>query len=247
MCDTLKQWLTRLESLLYDKEGITWTAEDKTEALNLAIAAVAAYMPDAYTRTIEHELVAGEEQKLPSGVSNIIGDIRTVCKDKDGTTTTLSPVKKGEEYENVAFKFFGDKRCVGSDTEQKDSTNTCSKWALTSWTYDSRSPTRLIVSPPVPNGAKSTIKLTVAECPTCLTYPADLDKELPCGYRAEITDYALSVLYSMPQENEQSLSNSVIHRKQYMDGMAVHYKAASRLGSGYYKGREGSGDPMVVR
>ena len=247
MCDNLKQWLKRLDTLSFDKESITWTAEDKTEALNLAVAAVAAYMPDAFSRTIEHELVAGEEQKLPNGVSNIIGDIRTICVDKDGNETTLSPVKKGEEYENVAFKFFGDKRCVGSDPEQKDSENTCSKWALTSWTYDSRAPSRLIVSPPVPKGAKAKIKLTVAECPSCLSYPSDLETELPCDYRAEITDYALSVLYSIPQENEQALSHATTHRRQYLEGMSQHYRSASRLGSGYYKGKEGNGDPMVVR
>jgi hypothetical protein len=246
MCDTLDDWLRTLGLLMFDPSHVTWSKETKTAAINQAISAVTAVRPDGFSTVIEVKLKPGEEQSLPNGVTNIVGDIRQVCVDKSGTTVTLPPVKKGDESESTAFKFFAGKGCVAEPDKFTEGSE-CDRWQIASWTYDTNTPTRLLVDPPVPSGITPTIKVAVHGCPKCYVYPADATTELPCGFKTEITEYALYMLYSIDAESEFYAAKSQRHFSNFATMMDRSYRAVSRVGSGYSKGKVGSGDPQVVR
>lgn len=242
----LSQLISDLGHLTADENHITWSEQKKTVAINLALAAISSIRPDANTETIDFELSEGSEQTLPAGVSTIIGDIRPICIAADGKEVVQTPVKKADESEMTAFKYYKTKCSTSSGEFASD--NTCSKWQMSGWTYDSRSPTRLIVDPPVPAGVKPKIKLTVTKCPDSLSYPADKAKDIGCKYMAELYEYALYVLYDIEQESEMSHSRSQKHLTTFRTMMQDGYRAESKFGSGYYKGQvgSGSGDPRVV-
>lgn len=238
----LSQLISDLGHLSADENHITWSEEKKTVAINLALAAISSIRPDANTETIDFELSEGSEQLLPAGVSTIVGDIRTICIGADGKETVQTPVKKADESEITAFKFYN-KKCSSSDYS---SDNTCSKWQMSGWTYDVRSPRRLVVDPPIPAGVKPKIKLTVTKCPESLSYPADKNKDVGCKYMAELIEYAMYVLYDIEQESEFSQARSQKHLTTFRAMMQDGYRAESRFGSGYFKGQVGTGDPRAV-
>jgi len=245
-CETLSQWVEKLRILSVDREDISFPLDEKVNALNMAVQAISLMRPDLYTETIEVELKAGAEQTLPTGVTAIVGDIRTICIGKDGKQTDGNVAKIADEGEVRAFSFFKDKKCLGENAKYT-SDNTCSKWQLGSYTHDPRAPQRLLVQPPIPDGLKPKIKVVVQRCPDCFTWNTDKDKELPCKYGTAIAEYALYALYNTEQESEYSKARADSHFKRYTDLMGLGYRADSRYGSGYYLGQVGDKDIGVVR
>jgi hypothetical protein len=240
----LSQLISDLGELTADENHVTWSEKKKTVAINLALAAISSIRPDANVETVDYELSEGSEQTLPAGVSAIIGDIRPICVGADGKEVVQTPVKKADESEITAFKYYKTKCSTSSGEFASD--NTCSKWQMSGWTYDSRSPTRLIVDPPIPPGVKPKIKLTVTKCPDSFSFPADKDKTIGCKYMAELYEYALYILYDLEQESEFAQARSQKHLTAFRAMMQDGYRAESRFGSGFFKGQVGTGDPRVV-
>lgn len=252
-CDTLEETVKKYSTIMVDKKAISWPESDVTRVVSDGLAAISSQRPDLFSGTQDITLQPGTNQTLPEGTLSLVGDIQNVCVAPDGSITDGSTATAVSRDELRALQFYaGRGGCDPFEPEalqaaQEALGNTCASWVLTSYVYDPRDPTKLIVSPAVPVGLKPRIRVGLQGCAPCLKWPESKNVVLPCNYRAELTEYVRYVLLGMQIESESALADSRAHFSNFASMMGIKYRQEARYGSGFFLGQKGSGDEAVVR
>ena len=251
-CDTLEDTVKKVNAYLADKGAVTWPEIDVTRAISDGLAAISSQRPDLFSGTRDIELVPGAKQHLPEGTLALVGDITSLCVAADGTVTDGPVASMVAREELRALQFYTDRGCSpfkhgGMEATQESLDNTCSKWTLSSYVYDTRDPMTLTVSPAVPPGIRPKIRAGLQNCAPCLKWPESKEVALPCSYRAELTEYVRYVLLGMQIESESALADSRSHFSNFATMMGGKYRQEARYGSGFFLGQKGPGDEAVVR
>jgi hypothetical protein len=258
-CNTVGAWVEFLRDILVDEDDVTWPLSQKVNNISMAMAAIGEARPDAFTETIEVDVVAGQFQKLPKSTIAIIGDIYPLCVDTQGKVVSAgAPSQKADESVTRAFSFYDGGRCLGSNASTSTSSvasnastalpvkSSCDSWAMKGHSFDARNPTQLIVLPPVPDGVTSKIRVTVQQCAPCYTVN-DLETSVICRHKPELLEYLLYLHHQKEQESELALRRASDNANRYMTLLGFAYKKQSQFASGYFLGAQGKGDPAVLR
>ena len=253
-CDTLDQFIRRMASTLVDAEHITWTEADITDAVSDGLSAISSHRPEMFVEPVEVTLVPGSLQTLPEGTIAIVGNIHNICVAVDGTTTD-GPIATMISADDIrALSYVASTNCISiptgdpaTITAQSMATNSCKLYQVSSYVFDPRRPTSLIVSPSVPVGVRPRIQIIAQKCAPCLTWPESKGAELPCKYRPELKEYAMYALLSKQRESEAALGNAARHLTNFYNMMGIKYRQESHYQSGFFLGAKGDGDQAVVR
>lgn len=251
-CDTLEDTVKKASAYVADKGLVAWPEGDVTRAISDGLAAISSQRPDLFSGTQEITLKPGSRQLLPEGTLSLVGDIQNVCVAPDGSTTEGSVASAVNRDELRALQYYTERRCDPYEPEalqaaQEAIGNTCAEWVLSSYVYDPRDPTALIVSPAVPAGVEPVIRVGLQGCAPCLKWPESKDAVLPCSYRAELMEYVRYVLLGMQIESESALADSRSHFTNFANMMGIKYRQETRYGSGFFLGQKGTGDESVTR
>jgi hypothetical protein len=83
-------------------------------------------------------------------------------------------------------------------------------------------------------------------CPDCIT-DENYKKPLICDRVNAIIEYMMYQAYIPEHEDQTAIKRREEHYGRFADIMKLDYRTLSRLGSGYYLGNIGEGDPQVQR
>ena len=242
---------------LVDEDHVAWTEQRKVDAIVSAVGIIASFVPQEFNSAKRITLKAGSEQDLPTGISNISGTVTQICKDKDGNEVKETPVKKSDNSETTAFKYWREKACKNGKAGSREMTglsidypanNPCARWQLRSYDSDGSTPNKFTVTPPVPTGVEPMIEVMATSCVPCLTWDKDQDYVLPCKFTAAIREFALADLLALPSaDTATSTQDSALHYNRAKDILNGFMVGDARIGSGYVAGEIGDGDPNVLR
>ncbi len=201
------------------------------EYLNLGIAEIGAYRPEAFSKDVDLKLVAGALQSVEPGVS-----LASISSNTDGT-----PVIEGDI--NMATSFNAYSLCKSSGVRM---VNGNPVFYVRTYSIDKLNQHKFYVDPPVPAGLDTYVKATIMGAVKEYTL-ADWDKDIGIHnkYSASLVGYMLASAYALDQESPESRANSQSLFRKFYEVMGVKYKQESKYRSGYYLGKTGSGDAQA--
>jgi hypothetical protein len=167
---------TRARLQLIDEDKVHWTDSELFEWSSEGKLEIVKKFPDANTKTVEHQLVAGAKQTNPSDCIEI-GDIR---QNKSGNAITT--------FDRATL----DRFCPNWMTSPTSST--VKQWA------DDAQPDTFYVYPPQ-NSSPAKVIITYSAVPTAVTSLSD-----PIGirdvYLTNLTNYVLAKAFAKESENQ---------------------------------------------
>lgn len=256
-CVTAKWVVDHVTALLADDGCATvernqrWSSEFLRNALTLALGAVTKIIPTAFTETRDIALQEGSVQTLPADVITVTSFGDTVYKTADG-----EPVACGNQVNKADWEFlqaYEGSRCSAAKSElpanatpAQQAKALCGSYSVSGYSYTQNTPGQFRVVPGVPTGVTAFARLTVGVCPDCVT-DANYSKPLLCDRVNALVEYMLYQAYIPERSDPLAAKRREEHYGRFADIMKLDYKTLSRLGSGYYLGEVGDGDPQVQR
>ena len=232
---TVSQFITHASTQLNDQRPgrafTRWGRGLLLEYLNLALAEIATYRPEAFSKEIDISLVAGAAQSIDPGNSLI-----AITANSDGT-----PVGEGDANMATAFNRYA--VCSADALVMVEGTPT---YLVRTFSIDKNNANKFYVDPPVPKGLTPTVKATIMGGATDYKLTDwDFDIFVAAKYKASIIDYMLACAYGLDRESPTSMARSERLYRRFYDVMGVKYRQESKFKSGYYLGKTGSGDPQA--
>lgn len=232
---TVGDYVTHVSTQLNDQRPnrafTRWGRGLLLEYLNLGLAEIGTYRPEAFAADIDLKLVPGALQSVAQGVS-----LSAIHSNKDGP-----PINRGDITMATAFGAYNPCRSSGISM-----VNGNAVFYVRSYSIDSADQRKFYVDPPVPPGIDVYVKATVMAGAEDYTL-ADWDEAVAISskFKANLVDYMLACAYGLDQESPESRAHSDRLYRKFYEVMGVKYKQESRYRSGYYLGKVGTGDPQA--
>lgn len=217
--------------------------------VNLALKMIYAIRPDEFPeKIIQVPLVAGANQFLPQNITSF-EMLSTAYYDEKGKPVNCSdkaPTKSTNDFLDIYAS-----RCASRVTSaQTGIAGTpealCKEYVVSSYSFKRKDGGFFTVSPPVPvNGKKPFLNVLASACPECT--PETDDEQLPCKLYSAIYEKTLVYMFDVESEDNQTQEKSARHEARFASIMGEMYRVDSRIGSGYFRGENGTGDPNVKR
>ena len=233
--DTIGKLLTHVSSQLNDqrhnREFLRWNRSVLVEYYVQALEALRSYRIDAFTTQTTIMLTSGTQQKV-SGYSQII----SVDANADGT-----PAHTGDV---ALLKAFAAYSVCPPKLQLK---NGVPVYRVKTVGIDKADPSVFYVSPPVPPGFEASVKATVVQDIPAYTV-SDWSKPhiFDAKYVNVVIDFMQARAYELDIESRTAKQDSARFMQKFYTALGISYKMDSALGSGYYKGQTGNGDPRAV-
>lgn len=231
--ETVGEIATHVSGQLSDqqrmREFARWPRKVLMEYLNLGLAEIGTYRPDAFSSTVNANLVAGVKQEI-----NTLGTI-------DSVEVNGVPLNKADITLYQAFAPYAtcppNVRMVHGRPSFK----------LRSVAIDPDQKGVFYVSPAVPAGINLQVKVKVTgNIPQygldTWNEPVDMQKK----YINNLVGFMLALAYQRDTESQISATKSQRLFSLFYQSMGVKYKVDSAHNSGYYKGEVGTGDPRAA-
>lgn len=230
---TVGQFITHVSTQLNDQRPgrafTRWGRGLLLEYLNLGIAEISTYRPEAFAKDKELLLKAGASQSVEASET-----LLSITSNIDGT-----PINQGDIVMATAFNSY--KTC-DSLTFKDGKPN----YNVKSYSIDKSNDKKFYVDPPVPNGVTAKIIASVADQLHDRTLQDwDKDVDVSTKFAASLVDFMLACAYGLDQESPQSRARSDALYRKFYDVMGVKYRQESKYRSGYYLGKVGTGDPQA--
>lgn len=212
------------------QEFSRWPRQILLEYLNLGLKEIAAYRPDAFTKSIEQMLVAGSRQIVDTvgTVEHVVVNNKTLLKTDINILRAFSAYANAcpPPLNNINGKLYFNIRSIAIDSTEKGV---------------------FYVSPPIPNGLNIKAEINVTgEPPEYGTNNWFDEIDMLDKYINNLIDYMMARAYKRDSESLASESKSQRLFQLFYQSMGQKYKIDSAFNSGYYKGEVGSGDPRAV-
>lgn len=244
-CSTLGEIVNRVTVLLQDADpdcpNTRWSQASLIDYINEALCRVAARRPDAFSKTTEIALKPGALQTLPPAFASLNSVETSVGA--DGRETPV------QQIDDRFAKIFSGKKCLSRDRRCENpraaTADPCAAYTVKSFVKNPIDEKTFRVEPPVPPGCSPKVVATVVRKPTHYC-ASDLDKclDAECEFQALIVEWALYRAMSIDTESVSLARAAAAHLASFEQMLAGDYLAEQRYGSGYYRGMEGTGDPV---
>lgn len=231
--ETLGEIIEHISGQLSDqqrqREYIRWPRTVLLEYIQLALAEIATYRPDAITTTITLPLVPGAKQTVDTKGSIDSVEVNGVPLNE----ADISLYKAFAAYATCPPTI----RVRGGRPQFK----------LRSISKDPDQRGVFYVSPPVPAGYTVNAKVFISGAVPPISLE-DWDKPLPIQpkYSNNVVLFAMASAYKRDTESDVSEAKSQRLFSLFYQTMGVKYKVDSAYNSGYYKGEVGTGDPRAA-
>lgn len=212
----------------------------------MSLSALAEARPDAFKSVIEIPLVAGSYQQLPAGVTFLNQIIDTVYKDANGNVVNCAsqPSKVDDEFLSKYGKWGN---CISKDVPAAGSAvDPCAEYSADSYSYSKAEGNFFEVTPAAPVGTTASVKASVYKNPDKVELAA-IDTFQVCDYANIIFARMMANVLMIDAADDSILKKHQLYNQEWLDFVRLNYRSASRIGSGYYLGKVGEGDPNVVR
>lgn len=213
---TVRDFLRELQATqLNDVEGITWDTLTLFLAMNRALNTLVLMRPDASTKVVQMELVAGTRQSIPADGYLLINVVRNIRTD-GGDGRAVSLVSK-------------------DDMDLSPNWHQISGKGVEHYIFDSRAPKTFFIYPRVNAGSKVEIEYS-AHLPT-LTED-NLGDEMPVDSEYEQPLYELMLYKLLSGDSGQAITGQGhLSAAATMLGVKIQGEASSSP-SKKYKGKE---------
>ncbi len=206
MTTTAKSIIKRAATVLKDKTGVRWPADELVEWLIDFERELAVFRPDAFATVEAIELVAGHQQKLPDTCARLI-DIPA------NATDDRLPISKVERSEMDAIK----PGWRGADQSDE----------IVHFMHDTRTPLRFEVYPPAVEGTE--VDVEFSKYPPLLTVPAEGsdydavtgDINAPDLYANAAVDYVLHRAFSKDSELTINAARAERHYRAFALALGI--------------------------
>lgn len=232
---TVGQFVTHVSTQLNDQRPsrafTRWGRGLLLEYMNLALAEIATYRPEAFARRVKFELQPGNVQIIPDE-----WDVTSVESNVNGAAVVRGDTVMANAYNTYAI-------CKSTPVTVRDGD---SVYNVKTFSLDPDNPRILYVDPPVPKGIEAEVYLNVMTAPEELTL-ANWNSAVGIShkFKASMVDYMLASAYTLDTESPQSRARSDQLYDKFYKVMGVKYKQESRYRAGYYLGKVGIGDPQA--
>ena len=231
---TVGQYITHVSTQMNDQRPgrafTRWGRGLLLEYLNLGLAEIGTYRPEAFAKDLEITLQAGATQSVQPGVT-LLG----LSANEDGT-----PINKGDAIMANAYNAYS---VCKSGVVFVDGNPV---YLVRSFSIDKNDSSKFYVDPPVPKGLTPKVVASVTGAPDNYTLANwDNDIFLASKYKANLIDYMMACAYGLDRESAESRIRSDSLYRRFYDVMGVKYRQESRHNSGYYLGKVGTGDPQA--
>lgn len=244
-CSTLGEIVNRISVLLQDADpdgpNTRWSQASIIDYINEALCRVSARRPDAFAKTAEITLKPGALQSLPPAYQSLNSVETSVAP--DGSETPV------QQVDDRFSKIFAKKKCLSRDRRCENprtaAADPCAAYVVKSFVKNPIDEKSFRVEPPVPVGCSPRVVVTVVRKPTQYC-ASDVDRclDADCEYEALIVEWALYRAMSIDTESAALARAAAGHLAAFEQMLAGDYLAEQRYGSGYYRGMEGTGDPV---
>ena len=232
--DTVAQYVTHVSTQMNDQRPsrafTRWGRGLLLQYLNLGLAEIGTYRPEAFA--------ADEKIKLVPGAVQVIDPRKTLVSlsaNADGT-----PIIKGDTRMAAAYNAYS--VC----TPQPRMVNGEAKYLVRTYSIDDKNGHKFYVDPPVPPGMTVFVDGTVTgQIPNYTLADWDKSVAMESKYSANLIDYMMACAYALDAESPQSRANSQQLYRKFYDVMGVKYRQESKYRAGYYLGEVGTGDPQA--
>jgi hypothetical protein len=199
--------------------------------VNIGLAEIAGYKPDAFTTTTFIILATGAYQSIDDHVRLISADAN-----EDGTSIHESDLDLLRGFSAYADSVFP----IEFTRQGKPI------YQVKSYAIDPKNPVTFYVSPPVPAGITPKIRVTVQDVAPEYT-DSMLDYEIPLEskYFPNLWDYVMARAYEVDRESKESQNNSKTHMALFLQAMGVKIRRESQFRTGFTNGQIGEGDSRV--
>lgn len=219
---TVGEYVTQASTRLNDqRQGRTFTRWGRAlllTYLNLGLAEIAAYRPEAFATTQAITLAPGVVQTIPAGA------IQRVVSNEDGT-----PISEGDYGMAAAFAAYDP---CPSSVSFKDGNPVI---RIQSYAVDQADTRRFYVDPAVPAGV--TAKVNIAVIGAAPQYAlADWNNHirLDLKFSNDLLNFMAAKGFGMNQDSRQSMHNSDSLYRLFYTSMGAKYKRDVKYMSGNY-------------
>lgn len=232
--DTVAQFVTHVSTQMNDQRPgrafTRWGRGLLLQYLNLGLAEIGTYRPEAFAADEKIQLVPGAVQTIDARKTLV-----SLSSNNDGT-----PIIKGDTTMAAAFNAYA--VCP----PQYRMVNGEAQYIVRTYSIDDKNGHKFYVDPPVPQGMTITVNGTVTGSIPDYTL-ADWDKPIAMEskYKANLIDYMMACAFGLDTESAQSRVQSQQLYGKFYDVMGVKYRQESKYRAGYYLGQVGTGDPQA--
>lgn len=224
---------TQLNDQLRNRAFTRWGRGILLGYLNLGLLEIGIYKPDAFTKSVDLDLVAGDKQQVDETI-----DLLSIDANADGSKITNA-------NSDLLTQFSAYAKCAPS----LKMVNGRPVLKVQDVSIDKYNPRVFYVYPPVPNGVPMKVRATIVDSPPQYAMK-DWTKPVKIApkFTNSIIDFMMAKAYELNRETSPAdRANSLQYYQKFYDGLGVKRKIEDKMKSGFWNGRTGQGDPQAGR
>lgn len=231
---TVGDYITHASSQLndqrYGRAFTRWTRGILLGYMNLGLAEIGTYRPEAFAKHVVVQLQQGSLQTI-----DWMTDVQAIYSNVGGPRVTLMDQPMADAFAQY-------------DTSAPDVpfVNGAPQYVVRSYYVNKDNPKVFTVDPPVPPGITASMHVIVQGV-TPVYALADWDSTLQVNgnYINNLIDFIMAKAYEIDTESTSAAKKSDDLFNRFYMVMGVNYKQIAKFKSGYYKGVPGTGDPRA--
>lgn len=231
---TVGDYITHASSQLNDQRyGRTFTRWGRgilLGYLNLGLAEIGAFRPEAFPKHIVVNLNPGSLQTIDWKT-----DIQAVYSNVGGPRVTLMDEPMADAFAQYDTAPPDVPFCDGAP-----------RYVVRSYYVNKNNAKVFTVDPPVPQGVTAAVHVIVqGQTPQYTLSDWDSTLEVSTDYINNVVDFILAKAYEIDTESTSAARKSEEHYQRFYQVLGVNYQRYAKFRSGYYGGMPGTGDPRA--
>lgn len=230
--NTVGDYITHASSQLndqrYGRAFTRWGRGLLLEYLNLGIAEIGTYRPEAFPKHIQVTLRPGSLQTI-----DWVTDIQAIYANVGGPRVTTMDQPLADAFAQY-------------DTSPPDVPfkNGAAQYFVRSYYVNKDNAKVFTVDPPVPPGVEAAVHVIIqGETPQYTLADWDQPLNVNSNYINNLIDFVLAKAYEIDTESVSARQNSQELFQRFYTVLGVNYKRYIQFRSGYYGGLPGTGEP----
>jgi hypothetical protein len=231
-------------SPLNDQEGgvsnpalnfVRWTQNDLMDYMNKGLLEINNYRPDAFLETADLNIITGRYRQVLDPRYRLLKSI-----DAMSLTSDYSPGEPITQCDLQLMRAFSKKPCLPSGGH--------TSFRILSYAYDVKDPKNFYVTPMVPIGFPTTIKVTgtMVLAPVAYIDP-NVTVVIDSVYLTALGFFIAAKAFEVDTESATSQAESTAFYKKFYNSLGVKFSQETKYNSGTFAGQGGSNQMTKAR
>lgn len=225
-------------SPLNDQEAghpfVRWSKTDLMDYLNKGLIEINNHRPDAFLETADLNLVTGRQRQVLPTKYRLLKSI-----DAMSLTSVYSPGAPITQCDLQLMQTFFKKPCLpsGGDTN----------FRILSYAYDVKNPKVFYITPMVPLGFPSSVRVTGVMVLAPVAYTEGQTVVLDDIYLSALQFFIAAKAFEVDTESEKSQAQSLAFYKKFYNSLGVKFSQETKFNSGDFAGQKGDNQMTKAR